>query len=189
MTACLEWHQTDADTERCASTEKFHQLFHAGRAGLFRLAYALTADAGLARECLVPGLEDCQNANSVFREWAAKWARRVIIGNAIRLLRQAARSEDAADERQSLLDSSIAHLLNDSPGLDGIVMLPDLDRVVYILSVVEQYSSEEIAILVGRSPEEIREACGRAVQQVADSETAANPTGAQAQDRFAEAPA
>jgi len=189
MTACLDWLQTDTYRERYASTEEFQQLFHSDREGLFHLAYALTADTALAQECLVCGLEDCKNANSVFREWAAKWARRVIIRTAIRLLRQAARSENATDEQESLVDSSIAHLLNDSSGLDRILRLPDLERVVYVLSVVEQYSSKEIALLVGRSLEEIREARVRAVQQMADSETAANSTDARALDRFAEAPA
>jgi hypothetical protein len=36
--------------------------------------------------CFVAGIEDCVKENRVFREWARAWAKRVIVGKAIREL-------------------------------------------------------------------------------------------------------
>lgn len=185
MTAWFHRQQTDRD-ERYASHEEFRQLFDEGEAGFFELAYALTADRNLARECLVSGLEDCRNANSVFREWAHKWARRVIIRTAVRLLREPDRLDKIAAEQQSASVELAADGLYDSPALGHILVLPDFERVVYVLSEIEQYSTKEIALLVGRLPEEILQARTEAVHQVAAAEIKPEVTQRRSQSRLAE---
>lgn len=177
--------KTEIRDERYASSEEFQQLFETGRPGFFELAYALTADCNLARECLVSGLQDCRKANTVFRDWAEKWARRVIIKNAIRILRQGARNEKLATEWHPAANSTPG-LLTDPPLLGRILALPDFERVVCVLSAGEHYSSKEIALLLGRLPEEIREAGTRALQQVAAAGTERYPAHPRAQSRFAE---
>ena len=173
--------------ERYASSEEFQQLFETDEAGFFELAYALTADCNLARECLVSGLQDCRNTNAVFREWARKWARRVIVRNAVRLLRQRSRNENSAAEQPAAIDSS-AGLLAAPPLLHRILALPDFERVVCVLSAGEHYSNKEIALLLERSPEEIREAGTRALQQVAEAETERDPVHGRSPHTFLVSP-
>lgn len=182
------FHRRESDTReaRYASAEEFRQLFDACKGGFFHLAYALTADRILAQECLVSGIEDCRIAKAVFREWAQKWARRVIIRTAVRLLREPIRCDQTAAEGQSASAELGADLPNDSPALDRILALPDFERVVYVLSVVEQYSTKEIALLLGRVPEEILHARTAAVQQVAAAETKQDLIQRRAQGRLAE---
>ena len=167
MSAWFRRRETEVRDDRYASTEDFRQLFDACKGGFFRLAYALTADRTLAQQCVVYGLEDCRSAKAVFREWAQKWARRVIIRNAVRLLRQATRHENIPAVREDADIASTSDLLNELPALAPILALPEVERVVYVLSAVEQYSTKEIALLLERLPEEIREARTRATEQLA----------------------
>jgi hypothetical protein len=53
---------------------------------LYTLSPLLTADHHKAEQCFVAGLEDCQQGNPVFREWAQSRATRTVIKNAIRII-------------------------------------------------------------------------------------------------------
>src|SRR5689334_9433416 len=67
-----------------ASREDFHAIFNEDLKQLYQLSFLLTRDTAKAGRCLVVWLEECVKGNSVFREWARSWAKRVIIQNAIR---------------------------------------------------------------------------------------------------------
>lgn len=185
MIAWFHRRKTDTRGERYASHDEFRELFEAGKAGFFELAYLLTADRSLAQECLVSGLEECQDANSVFREWAQKWARRIIVRTAIRLLWEPTRHEKMVERRSRSADLP-THPVNDSPAVARVLALPDLERVVYVLSVVEQYSTRDIALLLGRAPEEILHARTAAVQQISAAKSKPDPVERQVQGRLAE---
>src|SRR5258708_35297021 len=70
-----------------ASTDDFRRIFDENMSSLYLLAFLLTADHGRAEQCFVSGLEDAVGSNPVFKEWAHSWARRVIIQNAVRLIK------------------------------------------------------------------------------------------------------
>ncbi len=70
-----------------ASRDDFCRIFHEKMDSLYLLAFLLTADHRRAEQCFVSGLEDALGGNPVFREWAHSWARRMIIQNAVRLIK------------------------------------------------------------------------------------------------------
>src|ERR1043165_4238048 len=69
-----------------ASCRDFQQIFAEEMAGLYQLAYLLTADQAKAEACFVAGLEESIHGNPVFRQWARAWSKRAIIQNAIKTM-------------------------------------------------------------------------------------------------------
>src|SRR5262245_27275894 len=69
-----------------ASAGDFCGIFDRDMNTLYWLALTLTDDASMAEQCFVAGLDECIEGNSVFKEWARSWSRRVVIKNAIRLV-------------------------------------------------------------------------------------------------------
>src|SRR5271163_1608546 len=68
------------------SRADFCRLFEQDMSRLYLLSFLLTADHETAVKCFVSGLEDCQKASTVFKEWTESWARRTIVQNAIRMI-------------------------------------------------------------------------------------------------------
>jgi len=54
---------------------------------LYYVSFLLTANEQKAKRCFVTGIEDVQDGNIAFREWAHAWARRVIVRNAVSLIK------------------------------------------------------------------------------------------------------
>jgi hypothetical protein len=69
---------TALDTDRRAPAED--------RIRLYLLSFLLTADRAKAERCFVPGLDLAAEDNAALRDWAHSWARRIVIGNALRLI-------------------------------------------------------------------------------------------------------
>jgi hypothetical protein len=69
------------------------------RVRLYLLSFLLTADRAKAERCFVPGLDLAAEDNAAIRDWAHSWARRIVIGNALRLI--APRPETGVREADS----------------------------------------------------------------------------------------
>jgi hypothetical protein len=69
---------TAHDTTRRAPAED--------RTRLYLLSFLLTADRTKAERCFVPGLDLAAEDNAALRDWAHSWARRIVIGNALRVI-------------------------------------------------------------------------------------------------------
>lgn len=171
---CLNTHRIpESGRNGYATAEDFRELFSEDSNGLHLLSFLLTADIEKAEQCFVAGLEDCAGGNTVFREWAASWARRVIVRNAIRILAphkgqpQPTQSAHQPSGKRSVLEMPV----QDVP-FASILRLNDFERFVYVLSVVERFSDQECAVLLGISRQEMRETRAIAVQHVSDFERA-----------------
>jgi hypothetical protein len=70
-----------------ATRGDFCRIFTKDMNRLYLLSFLLTADEAIAEQCFVGGLHTAQEGNPVFKEWAEAWARRMIILNAIRIIR------------------------------------------------------------------------------------------------------
>ena len=70
-----------------AMRNDFCRIFETNMNSLYLLSFLLTGDRTVAEQCFVGGLHIAQQGSQVFKEWAESWARRVIIQNAIRLIR------------------------------------------------------------------------------------------------------
>jgi len=145
-----------------ATSTDFCHIFETDMDRLFLLSLLLTADSELAEKCFVRGLQDSQNGNPVFREWAESWAQRTIVQNAIRMVRPRPRdflSSDHVATRDTTQPTEIA----------AVLALPKFERFAYVLSVLEGYPLRECARLLGCTPGEVNTARLRALQEVVKS--------------------
>jgi hypothetical protein len=160
----------EKETNVYAGPEDFQAIFKEDLKELYQLSFLLTRDPAKAERCLVIGLEDCARGNLVFREWARSWAKRTIVYNAIREL-------TPRPSQSNSLPSGIifADVDQHSMGLgghfevDAVLRLPDFDRFVFVMSVLEHYSEHDCALLLGCSARDIRERRTHALKELAES--------------------
>lgn len=161
--------QKTSDRGEYATREEFVSAFDCERASLHRLALLLTANSKAAEQCLVRAFRECIASSSVFKEWVLSWTRRTVIRNAISLVmdhggKLFVNTNDDADIR------SVPFSSDDSLGAlaqcESILHLPEVDRFVFIICVLERYSTRDCALLLGRSPREISEVRHRVGNQV-----------------------
>jgi DNA-directed RNA polymerase specialized sigma24 family protein len=144
-----------------APAADFCQLFEREVNGLYLLAVLLTANRSLAEKCFAGGLEDSLNSNRVFRESAHLWARRMVIQNAVRMsgLRSADGNTPSSDHKGNDVTVQPAELA-------AIVELPDFERFVFVMSVLERYSDQGCALLLNCTRGEVIAGRIRALQQL-----------------------
>jgi hypothetical protein len=156
-----------------ASMDDFQKLFAKEMTDLFRLALHLTAGAEKAERCLILAMRECLANSAVSKEWALTWARRTVVRNAIRLVLGTGnatpndiKSEAGPDFRLPSSEYRI-EALRDSL---AILTLPQFDRLVFVICVLEHYSVPDCALLLKRPPKDINDACVRAINWVISAE-------------------
>jgi DNA-directed RNA polymerase specialized sigma24 family protein len=157
-------HAAGQRAEDYATSCDFATIFHNHVDELYTLSLLLTADQHQAEQCFVAGLDDCLSGSPVFREWAQSWARRVVIKNAIRMLRPARQENRVAsspNNSEAHAPVPVAELLGD------IRQLPSFERFVYVISVLEGYSARDCSSLLCCTILEVVEARTRACRQLA----------------------
>ena len=157
------------ETSRYISTEYFCRFFDKNLSGLHQLAFLLTADQEKAEQCFVAGLDDCMNANDVFKKWARTWAERTIIQNAFRTLQPHPDRVSASLSAKAPVGAARKHPRVGHLEIDRVLVLDDFERFVFVMSVLSHYSDHDCALLLRQSLREIREARVRAFQQIAGS--------------------
>lgn len=150
--------------EEYATSCDFATLFHNHVDELYTLSLLLTADQHKAEHCFVAGVEDCMNGNFPFREWAQSWARRIIIKNAIRMVSPKPQENRVAAWPK---DSEPPASVSDAMRLADITRLASFERFVYVMSVLEGYSTRDCSSLLCCTFCEVVEARTRALQQLA----------------------
>lgn len=134
-----------------ATRADFERIFSEDMHGLHLLALLLTADQTLAEQSFVAGLEDSIHSNPVFRQWARSWSKRSIIKNAIKLIAPVTATERSTapavqpETGDTLADALIACVTRFEP----------LQRFVFVMAVLEGYSTSECAALLACSPQVI----------------------------------
>lgn len=146
-----------------ATQKDFEQVFTESMSGLHLLAYLLTADKDKAEECFVAGLEDSISGNPVFREWARSWSRRSIIKRAISMLRPVPGAGNLPHEQPP----SIRAANSDCLTLAGsVTSLPPFSRFVFVMAVLEGYSTVECALLLKSTRQSVMNASAAAIRYV-----------------------
>jgi DNA-directed RNA polymerase specialized sigma24 family protein len=158
-------------SERCdyARKEEFASVFESERVGLQRLALLLTASSEAAKRCLTRAFRECVTSSSVSKEWVLSWTRRMVIRKAISLVMGPERelfvnTNDDADN--GFIAFFPDDLLDPIAQSESILDLPEFDRFVFVICVLERYSMHDCALLLGRSPREINEARQRVGNRV-----------------------
>jgi len=149
-----------------ASGADFCRIFADKMKDFYLLGWLLTGDSEKAEQCFVSGLGDCVKGNVVFKEWAESWARRTIIRNAIRMM--------APAERRTAAPAAIPeriHGLVARPEIraefEAIMKLEPLERFVFVMTVLEGYSYQDCAILLGCARQQVISTREQALKRLA----------------------
>jgi hypothetical protein len=149
-----------------ATREDFIRIFSEDTNGFYQLSFLLTGDHEKAERCLVAGIEDCVKENRVFREWARSWAKRIIVENAIRELKPRPSPSSAPRFATFSPHSEQSTVSGGHFDVETVLQLRDFERFVFVMSVLERYSLQDCALLLGCSIPEIREARVHALEQL-----------------------
>jgi hypothetical protein len=160
--------QVEAEGKQYATWDDFCRIFTKELDNLYGLLFLLTKDQAKAEKCFVAGLEDCVNADHVFKGWALSWARRALVQQAIREI------QPHSDQQPPLSRQGAAGAINlvaDHPerqvAIDGVLSLKTFERFVFVMFVLERYTEHECSLFLCCSPRDIRNARLRALQQIA----------------------
>lgn len=152
-----------------ATADDFQRLFAREIADYFRLAVRLTGDAEKAESCLILAMRECFANSAVSKEWALIWIRRAVVRNAIRLVSD---MENVMPNETYRAAGFVSHLPPSAHRMEAlreslaILTLPDFERLVFVICVLERYSIPECALLLKRSPKDVSDARMRAIDLV-----------------------
>jgi hypothetical protein len=133
-----------------ASSSDFCRIYVEQMNSLYLLSLLLTADPQKAEQSFLSGFEDSVRNNSVFKERAYLWARRSIILHAIQLLCPRPNDESESNEaRPSQLIGEVPAEVQAYPNFVHVIRLNSFERFVFIMSVLEMYSTQECSLLLG----------------------------------------
>jgi DNA-directed RNA polymerase specialized sigma24 family protein len=154
-------------TDDHATIKDFRKTFIDNVDSLYLLSLLLTGDQEKAERCFVTGFQESASANKAFKQWAYAWAKRAIIQKAIRALQP--RPDDASSKATNHFraDRKLPNAVN--PHFNAVLALEDFDRFVFVMSVLERYSDRSCALLLGCSLRDVRVACTRALERLAES--------------------
>lgn len=147
-------HQIAAENKNdYATSQHFCGLFTEDTNSLYLISFLLTADHDKAQQCFMTSLDDCvRDGSSVFLECSHAWAQRVIVRNAIPALAPHTCStpqEPAAF--QSAGKATLARSKSQDAPFASVLALGDIERFVYVLSLLEKFSEEDCAAFLGIS--------------------------------------
>ena len=146
-----------------ATRQDFEQVFTESMSGLHLLAYLLTADKNKAEECFVAGLDDSITGNPVFREWASSWSRRAIIKRAISMVRPLPDAQTLARDASQAIETANPDFLKLSGSVTSLAPFP---RFVFVMAVLEGYSTVECALLLNSTRQSVMNASAEAIRHV-----------------------
>jgi hypothetical protein len=145
--------QTGQSAPEYATCTDFCQNLLVDLQRLYLLALLLTGNETKAELCFVESLEDAISANGVFKGWERSWSKRCLILRAIRCIFH----PTASTEKQAP-PSDINIERRHYPVNAVVGLTPPIQRFVFVISVLENYSEHECALLLGRTSREVREA-------------------------------
>jgi len=159
--SCLNAHgMSNGRSSQYATSADFFELFMEESRGLYLLSILLTADHEKAERCFIVSPDECINGNSIFHKWAHSWARWMIVRNAVRMLTLypgPCGPESAAAFAATSLQG---------PFLLRVLALEDFERLVYVLSVLQEYPDQNCAVLLGVSHQRIRDTRNCALKHI-----------------------
>ena len=176
MKTALQFHSRQfklAEKDIYATTDDFQGLFAREMTDLFRLSLQLTADAEKAETCLILAMRECFANAAVAKEWALIWTRRTIIRNAICLVFSTENGlpiDPHSDVGPDFHLQACGYRLEALRNSLTILALPDFDRLVFVICVLERYSIMDCALLLRRSAKDVNDARVRAINHVVSDE-------------------
>ena len=164
----------NARSNEYATSSDFCRIYVEQMNSLYLLSLLLTADPQKAEQCFLSGFDESVSNKSVFKERAHLWARRSIIGSAIRLLCPQPNNENESNEaRPSPLIGKVPAEVQVYPNFAHIVGLNAFERFIFIMTILEKYSDQECSLLLGCFRRDVMNARTAAIRHLASLVVAA----------------
>ena len=156
-----------------ATADDVQNFFVAAMNDLFCLAFLLTANADRAEDCIVRSIRECMKNTCILRENLLAWVRNSVIRNGIAIVTEFELDSphDTQIDSTPLIPESPQACVGTTDCSAGILELSNFDRLVYVICIIELYTSRHCALLLSRSREEVREARTRALAHIAEFES------------------
>jgi hypothetical protein len=122
----------------------FLRTFNEELHSLYLLSFLLTADHDKAEQCLVSAMGEYVEGIGVFMDWARSWTRTAVVKHAIQMIKPAPEHADSVSFTN--LKRSAAPPENNP--FAAILLLDAFERFVFVMSILEEQSDEECAILL-----------------------------------------
>ena len=122
----------------------FLRSFNEEMHSLYLLSFLLTADYDKAEKCLVSAMGECVEGIGVFMDWARSWTRAAVIKHAILMIKPAPEHTDSVS---FITLRKSATPVENNP-FAAILLLDAFERFVFVMSILEEQSDEECAILL-----------------------------------------
>ena len=129
----------------------------------YLLAFLLTANHKNAEQCFASTVEKGCKENRVFKPWVRSWIRRCLIEEAIHTVFSCS-GRTGEQQREVRGDPRVSNVVN------AVTALPALERFVFVMSVLEGYSSRECSLLLKCAMNTVIELRVRALCRLAASE-------------------
>lgn len=156
-----------------ASADDVQKLFAAAMNDLFCLAFLLTANVDRAEDCIIRSIRECIKNTRALRENLLAWIRNSVIRNGIAIVKEFGVDSPGGLQIDSipLIPESSQAWVGTTDFSAGILELSSFDRLVYVLCIIEHYSSRHCALLLSTSREQVHEARTRALAHIAEFES------------------
>jgi hypothetical protein len=129
----------------------FLRTFNEEMHSLYLLSFLLTADHDKAEQCLVSAMGECMEEVGVFMDWARSWTRGAVLKHAIQMIKPA---PEHTDRVSFITLRRSATPVEDDP-FAAILLLDAFERFVFVMSILEEQSDEECAILLSCSRRDV----------------------------------
>jgi len=152
---CRRAHASWSDDGKYANQTDWQAVFNENKVEFYGFAMYLTQRPLLAEHCIATACSLCDEHTHVFKDRAHFWARRTVIGQAIKFCAPRYQSWDVvytSDQEEAILPSA-------SDGFfSATATLRDFERFVFVLSFVEKFNDQECSFLLNSSVTDVREA-------------------------------
>lgn len=162
----------DATRTRYATADDFINIFNEEMRSIFLLCLLLTADMDKAERCFIDGLDQCMREACSFLEWGRRWARRIVIKEAIQLIMPS--HQPSIRPASGCLSGSAAHGMDSA--LCSLLELETIERFVVVISLIERYSDQDCALLLGCRRTDVAVTRAMALRKLSRRTVGASPT-------------
>jgi DNA-directed RNA polymerase specialized sigma24 family protein len=150
-----------------AKRADFCEVFERDMKPLYLLAFLLTANHKEAEQCFVSTVEEAFKETVVFKDWARSWVKRCLIKSVIRIV--SPMSTRGGEKRDFW--GVVQHATDGESEVDTATQLAPLERFVFVMSILERYSSWDCSLLLGCSVKKVSLAQMRAWRLLSEAST------------------
>jgi len=157
-----------------ATADEIQKHFAVAMNDLFCLAFLLIANGEKAEDCLIRSIRECFKCRCILMERLPTWVRDTVVRNGIRIVKDIEAlsfGNTPGGDSIPLIPESSRPPIGTTDYSAGILELSNSDRLVYVICILEHYTSEQCALLLGISREEVQEAQKRALAHIAEFES------------------